>query len=142
MRCQSSQLKSGAWWCVRWLVLIVLALDMLSAPLHQHRHEGVGWSLDFAASHASPDQGESRADGHDHLLQSHVATAIRIDLSRLGKLPPADNIRASLALVSLSQLLAAPGDAQPNDRRPDRSSLDFRSHDSLPPASRAPPLHT
>ncbi len=131
---------SRAWWFARWLLVLVVVCDLLSAPFHHHHHDGVDGQLGLATAHASFDDGDSHAEDADHPLASHSAMAIRIDPSRLGQLPAIDNAEAQVALVSVTQLLAAV-DELPQHWRPDRSRPDFRSHRSLPPAGRAPPLH-
>ena len=132
---------SGAWWVARWLLVLVVAFDLLSAPFHHHHHDGVEGQLELAAGHALMQDGDAHVEADDHPLASHAATAIRIDPSRLAQLPPIDNVEAQSALVSVAQLLGAVDDLPPQQWRPDRSRPDFRSHRSLPPAGRAPPLH-
>ena len=132
---------SRAWWFARWLLVLVVACDFLSAPLHQHHHDGVDGQLGFATAHASLDDADLHAEDADHPLASHSALAIRIDPSRLGQLPAIDNAEAQVALVSVAQLLAAVDEVPSEHGRDDRSRPDFRSHRSLPPPGRAPPLH-
>ncbi len=132
---------SGAWWFARWLIVLVVAFDLLSAPFHHHHHDGVEGQLEFATAHASLDDSDAHVESDEHSLVSHATMAIRIDPSRLAQLPPTDNAEVKIALVSVAQLLAAVDELPPPQRRPDRSRPDFRSHRSLPPASRAPPLH-
>ena len=132
---------SGAWWLARWLLVLVVALDFLSAPFHHHHHDGVEEQIGFATAHAALDDSSTHAEGDEHSLGSHATMAIRIDPSRLAQLPPIDNVDAQVALVSVAQLLAAVDELQPQHWRPDRSRPEFRSHRSLPPAGRAPPLH-
>ena len=91
-------------------------------------------------AHASLDDGSTHAENDEHLLLSHATMAIRVDPSRLGQLPAIDYLDAQVALVSVAQLLAAFDELPPEHWRPDRAP-DFRSHRSLPPAGRAPPLH-
>ena len=131
----------GAWWFARWLIVLVVAFDLLSAPFHQHRHDGVEGPLGFATVHASLDDGDTHAEGDEHPLVSHATMANRIDPSRLGQLCAADSNDAPVALVAVVQHLAAFDEPPPTRFRPDRSRPDFLSHRSLPPAGRAPPLH-
>lgn len=132
---------SGAWWVARWLLVLVVAFDFLSAPFHHHHHDGVEGQLELSTAHVSLETGETHVEADDHLLASHAATAIRIDPSRLAQLPPIDNANAQIALVSVAQLLTAVDELLSRQWRPDRSRPDFRSDRSLPPAGRAPPLH-
>ena len=132
---------SRAWWFARWLLVLVVACDLLSAPFHHHHHDGVDGQLGLATAHASFDDGDAHAEDADHPLASHSAMAIRIDPSRLGQLPAIENADTQVALVSVAQLLAAIDEMPSEHWRPDRGRPDFRSHRSLPPAGRAPPLH-
>ena len=132
---------SGAWWFARWLIVLVIAFDLLSAPFHQHHHEGVDGQLGFSTALVSLDDMDSHAEEANQPLASHSAMAIRIDPSRLGQLPAVDNPAEQVALVWVVRRLAAAGMLPSEHWRPDRSRPDFRSHRSLPPDSRAPPLH-
>lgn len=132
---------SRAWWLARWVLVLALAFDLLSAPLHQHHHEGVGGPLEFTTVHALLDGTQAHTIGDEHPLTVHATMAIRVDLSRLGQLAPPDNTDVPVVLVSLAQPLATVDEPPPEDWQPDRSRPDFRSHRSLPPAGRAPPLH-
>ncbi len=139
-RCPQGR-ASSAWWLARWLFVLVVAFDFLSAPFHHHRHDGLDVQIGFATSHAVLDDGGTHAEEQERSVGSHATTAIRIDPSRLAQLPPIDNGQAQIARVSVAQLLAAVNELPPHRWRPDRSRPDVRSHRSLPPAGRAPPLH-
>jgi len=132
---------SGAWWFARWVLVLALVFDHLSAPFHHHHHDGVEGQLELAVSHVAFDDADTHAEGEDHPLASHSAMAIRIDPSRLAPLPVIDNADAQVAFISVVQLLATADEAPPPHWRPDRHQPDFHSHRSLPPAGRAPPLH-
>ena len=132
---------SRAWWVARWLLVLVLAFDHLSAPFHFHYHDGVEGQQAFGAAHASFDDGDAHVDSDEHSPFSHSATALRTDPLRLGQLPAIDGADLPVALISVAQLLAALDEPPPTHWRPDRARPDFRSHRSLPPAGRAPPLH-
>lgn len=132
---------SSAWWIARWVLVLALAFDLLSAPLHQPHHEGAGGPQEFTTVHALLDGAQAHATGDEHPLTVHATLAIRVDLSRLGQLLPPDHADVPVELVSLAELLAAFDEPPPEDWQPDRARPDFRSHRSLPPAGRAPPLH-
>ena len=132
---------SGAWWLARWLLVLVVALDFLSAPFHHHHHDGVEEQIGIATAHAALDDSGTHVERDEHSPGSHATMAIRIDPARLAQLPPIDKGDVHIALVSVAQLLAAVDEMPAAHWRPDRSRPDFRSHRSLPPAGRAPPLH-
>ena len=131
----------SAWWLARWVLVLALAFDLLSAPLHQHHHEGAGGPLEFTTVHALLEGAQAHTVSDEHPMTVHATIAIPVDLSRLGQLAPPDYADVPVALVSLTQLLSAVDEPPPEDWQPDRSHPDFRSHRSLPPAGRAPPLH-
>ena len=132
---------SGAWWLAHWLLVLVVALDFLSAPFHHHHHDGVEEPAGFATAHAAFDVSGTQVERDEHPPGSHATMAIRIDPSRLAQLPPIDKGDAHIVLVSVAQGLAMADARPPHHWRPDRSRPDVRSHRSLPPAGRAPPLH-
>lgn len=133
---------SGAWWFARWLLVLVLSFDHVSAPFHHHHHDRADGPVEAAtAAPASFDEGETHAESDEHPLLSHSAMAIRVDPSRLGQPPAVDPADAGVAVTSVAELFAALDAPPPVHWRPDRSRPDFRSHRSLPPAGRAPPLH-
>ena len=133
--------ESGAWWFAQWLLVLVLAFDFLSAPLHHHLHDGVEGPLEFATAHALLADGNSHDESDEHPLVAHATQMVRIDASQLAQLSPIDSADVQLALVSVVQDLAAVDERPLQHGQPDRFPPDFRSHRSLPPAGRAPPLH-
>ena len=129
-------------WFSRWLLVLVVAFDLLSAPFHHHHHhDGAQGQLAFSTTHASLEDADAHVDSDDHPLASHATMAIRVDPSRLAWLPPIDNADAQIGPVSVVQRLADGDRFLSLPWPPDRSRPDFRSHRSLPPAGRAPPLH-
>ena len=139
--CRAAPSVSSAWWFARWLLVLVLAFDHLSAPFHHHHHGDVEAQPGFAAGPALFDGGDAHVDDAEHLLASHATMAIRVDPSRLAQLPVIDNADVAVAITSVVEALAVADEPQSVHRRPDRSRPDFLSHRSLPPAGRAPPLH-
>ena len=131
----------GAWQFARWLLVLAMVFDQVSAPFHHHHHEGVEVQLELGVSHAHPGGGETHFDGDEHLAGSHFAMAIRVNPSRIGQLPAVDPADAAIAANTSLLLLAALDKPEPEHWVRDRSTPDFRTHRSLPPAGRAPPLH-
>lgn len=76
-------------WALRWLVLLVVALDMLTSPLHAHAHDlGPSMLLDLAhlESHCDGDaaRGVSHAEAPLHGMAAHsVATLKAAEQERL-----------------------------------------------------------
>lgn len=131
----------GAWLFARWLLVLAMVFDQVSAPFHHHHHDGVEVQLELGVSHDHPGGGETRFDGDEHLAGSHFAMAIRVDPSRIGQLPAVDPADAAIAVNTTLLLLAALDKPEPEHWVFDRSTPDFHTHRSLPPAGRAPPLH-
>jgi hypothetical protein len=134
---------AGAWWLARWLLVLLLAFDYLSAPFHLHGHDGPGDRHELAVVHGSFADGHTHAQGEDHPLLSHASMAIRVEPSRLAQRPAAsaaDAADAAVAAVTAVALVAAM-DEPPPHWQPDRSRPRIRPHRSLPPAGRAPPVH-
>lgn len=132
---------SGAWLFARWLLVLALAFDQISAPFHHHQHDGVDAQLEWVTSHASLDSGDMHVDSDDHGIGSHSAMAIRVDASRAGQLPAVDLVGAAVAVNVGLRLLGALDEPVRKHWTHDQSTPDVRSHRSLPPAGRAPPLH-
>ena len=140
----SDRLPSGlgsAWLFARWLLVLAMVFDQVSAPFHHHHHDGVEVQLELGVSHDHRGGSESQVDSDEHLAGSHFAMAIRVDPSRIGQLPAVDPADAAIAVNTSLLLLAALDKPAPAPWVGDRSTPDFRSHLSLPPAGRAPPLH-
>lgn len=132
---------SGAWLVARWLVVLALVFDQVSAPFHHHQHDGVQAQLELATAHAVLDSIETHADGDCHEFGSHSAMTLRVDASRTGRLPAVEAAPVVSAVnVGLRSLAMLDEPVRKHWER-DRSTPDFRSHRSLPPAGRAPPLH-
>jgi hypothetical protein len=131
----------GAWLFARWLLVLAMVFDQVSAPFHHRHHDGVEVQLELGLSHDLLGGGEIHADSDEHLAGSHFAMAIRVDPSRIGQLPVVDPADAAIAVSTSLRLLAALETPAPEHWFHDRSTPDFRSHRSLPPAGRAPPLH-
>jgi hypothetical protein len=129
----------GVWGLARWLVLLVLMFDCASAAFHQHGHDGIDLH-DAVAAHAGIHDVDTHVDGEEHPRLSHAAMAIKVEPSQSAQ-PQAGPDGHPAPMLAAAELLAALGAPPPPDWRPDRSQPDFRSHRSLPPAGRAPPLH-
>lgn len=125
---------------VRWLLVLVLIWDQVGSPLHDHHHDsGVDAHWASAATHSDPVAIAHAADGDDDLRISHAVMAVRpqVDLSPLavGDSPDSRLFHGpavSAAAVVPGAIAIAPADV--TAARP--------VHRSLPPAGRAPPLHT
>ena len=98
---------SGAWLFARWLLVLAMVFDQVSAPFHHHHHDGVKVQFEPGLSHHVMGGGETHVDSDEHLAGSHFAMAIRVDPSRIGQLPAVDPADAAIAVNASLQLLAA-----------------------------------
>ena len=61
----SDRLPSGvssAWLFARWLLVLAMVFDQVSAPFHHHHHDGVEVQLELGVSHDHPGAGDSSGD--------------------------------------------------------------------------------
>ena len=139
----------AAWglWLLRWSLVLLLIVDQVGAPLHHHHHHhhhdagaDGAWptaSLDHAAEELV--RHVEDADHADHF--SHSTLMLRGGSESVKVSPTADDdvvllFRCATALA----LLAAVADDAVRPPPGWRSPF-INAHRSLPPASRAPPLH-
>lgn len=128
-------------WLLRWLLVLVLVWDQVSAPLHHHGHDS---GVDSAWLGASADIGQNAGphlEGSDHDLPfSHAVLAVRPQLD-LSSFFTGDDPGQSLVLFqTFARLWPSPGaHLIPDGASP---APPHSTHRSLPPAGRAPPLHT
>lgn len=130
----------GALWFVRWLLVLVLIWDQVGSPLHDHHHDsGVDAQWLSAAPHSDSPVTAHSVDGDDDLRISHAVMAVRPQVD-LGSLvlggSPDDGLIHRLAFSAVAAEPAGPVMATAGPTTP------RRIHRSLPPAGRAPPLHT
>ncbi len=120
---------------------MLLAFDFVSAPFHQHLHDGELAPLAHKAQHTMAQAGDHHAESVEHALASHATAAIRSVRSLWAQLPPADDSETQPALLAVALLLATVRKPPSAFWLPDRDRADFATHRSLPPAGRAPPPH-
>jgi len=134
-----------------WLLVAVLAVDLIASPLHAHRHDGE-WSMAGALSASAAHPGgmhdpdrPDRVDAatpvdHDPPEFSHSISALRGAVQAMADVPSADETTATPFWSATAQQSPASNCAAtvwPPDQHRAGSSA-FRS---LPPDGRAPPLH-
>lgn len=138
---QSGGVTARVLWLLRWLLVLMLVWDQVSSPLHHHRHDSGVDAQWLTASTHDAHASVPHLDNDDHDLgTSHAVLAVRpqLDLS-------------ALTLGNDSDHGFAPPQAPPFvDPRP-AEAVDVGiaavarprcTYRSLPPAGRAPPLHT
>jgi hypothetical protein len=132
-----------------WLLVAVLAVDLITSPLHAHRHDGDGSAGGtLAASPARVNDQFSTGSAsvlihveHDEVLGfSHSISALRSSTEVTASVPPSDEPTAARHwfVPSLWPPVGAAALVWP----PDRHRAGPSAFKSLPPHGRAPPLHT
>lgn len=128
-------------WLLRWLLVLVLVWEQVSAPLHHHGHASgidVQW---ITTSIREGPADVSHLEDHDHDPRaSHVVLAVRprLDLGSFTLGHDADDGFAYCQAPTPAGLLPAVALAVGSAA----SARPHSIHRSLPPAGRAPPLHT
>lgn len=133
---------------VSWLLVAVLAVDLVTSPMHNHRHDG-GWLADgnlvASAEHPSDLLGPGSVDVPTHFDEdetpgfSHSISALRSPAEVTAGVPPSDE--ATAATPWFVPALWSPGGATAFVWPPDRQRAGPSAFKSLPPHGRAPPLH-
>ena len=126
----------------RWLVLLLLMLDVFSAPWHPHHHDSGVDGTHFAVVHAHGLQSELLAEAHaeapDHRSTwTHATTVLRTETGP--SLPmPADNDDGPVSLWPVARLTPAIDEPTPLpvSRHQKPPSTAYRS---LRPSPQAPP---
>lgn len=138
---QPAAVAARALWLLRWLLVLVLVWDQVSSPLHQHRHDaGVDAQWLTASAHdAQATTPHLEADDHD-LRASHAVLAVRPQPD-LSSLTLGDDPDHGFALGHAGAL-AEPGPIEAQAVGIAALARPHSTHRSLPPAGRAPPLHT
>jgi len=131
-----------------WLLVAVLAVDLVTSPLHAHRHDGewsAGGSLVASAEHPSHLLDPGSVGVPTHVDQdeapgiSHSISALRSPAEVIAGVPPSDEPVA--AAQWFVPALWSPGGAAAFAWPPDRHRARPTAFKSLPPHGRAPPLH-
>ncbi len=134
---------------MRWLVLVLMAFDMLSAPLHAHAHD-MGPDMSSAPLHAGaspagvaePD-GMPRVDGAVHRLAGHSVAALRTAEHQSTASPALDVIVAGVASLVAALAVPAADDSVGVAWTPADDPIPLACRCPLRPEGRAPPaLHS
>lgn len=137
---QPAAVAARTLWLLRWMLVLVLVWDQVSSPLHQHRHDSVDaqWLSAFAHD-AQGSAAHLEDDGHD-LGASHAVLAVRPQLD-LSSLTLGDDPDHGFA-PSRASALPGSGPSEADAAGMAALARPHSTHRSLPPAGRAPPLHT
>ncbi|MGJ7524898.1 hypothetical protein [Variovorax sp. GB1P17] len=147
-------LKAGLMSLMRWLLVLVIAVDLISSPFHAHHHES---GPEGYSSHASqPDVGHSSfeqaapdddlslhadSDNADH-GGGHSMSALQGAPIQLASPDSAPKLLALVPLFVLFGLLTQPVAEALVRWRPGRERVPIPLFRTVPPDGRAPPsLH-
>ncbi len=122
----------------RWLLILLLVFDQVGSPLHNHHHDSGIDAHALELAHADASANASHRDLTDSgAFLYHSVTAVKNEV-HLAAMPAGDSA-ALLAFPSALTLFAL----QKVVDHPARSELTPGSliYRSLPPDTRAPPLH-
>jgi hypothetical protein len=130
-----------------WLLVAVLAVDLIASPLHTHRHDGewsIGGALSASAEHPGglhiPDKVHAATPvDHDPPGFSHSISALRGHVQAMAEVQSSDEAAAAPFWSVTAQRPLA--DAAESPWPPDRHRAGSSAFRSLPPDGRAPPLH-
>lgn len=107
--------RRPSWWALvgRWLLLLLVAFDLISSPFHAHTHDA-GGSGDFHAAHASVDldhEDETHIEAPDaHTGFGHALSALLpAEMPRLSQqtllgwftAPPPAPMQAAVVMASM-----------------------------------------
>lgn len=139
---QPTAVAARALWLVRWLLVLVLVFDQISSSLHPHLHHAevdAQW-ITASTSAAPPDVSHLEDHGHDPRA-AHPVLAVRQQVELHPVTTSGDDTGHRLLP---SQVFALP-ELDPAEAEVHGMAALARPHSthrSLPPAGRAPPLHT
>lgn len=139
---QEAQTVSMAVLLLRWLVVLVVALDLFSAPLHAHSHDmGADAHVSEVHFHAGVDDDDLElmlhAEQPAQVLPGHSVAAIRSGLGQQLAAKPGHSRVLSLAPPIAGAIDVAEMAHRENWAPPDHVPVPARS--SMRPEGRAPP---
>ena len=150
-------IKLGGLLFVRWLLLVVIALDLVSSPLHLHHHEGgpEGYALSTHVDqldadslepvtvlghvHVHGDNGVSDAAADKGSHGGHSMSALQVSAVQFAVAEPASGPMVIGPMSSLALLLGHASVQEVAVWRPERDRVPIPLFRTLPPDGRAPP---
>ncbi|MGJ7538498.1 MULTISPECIES: hypothetical protein [unclassified Variovorax] len=148
--------KAGVMLLMRWLLVLVIAVDLISSPFHAHHHESgpEGYSSHASQLDAGHSSFEQAAQDDDHLLHvdsdnadadhrgGHSMSALQGTPIQLASPDSAPKFLALVPLFVFVGLLTQPMAEALVRWRPGRERVPIPLFRTVPPDGRAPPsLH-
>lgn len=141
-----STASSGLMWLARWMLVLLLAADLIGSPFHAHHHDGgpQGYAS-HTMDHAAHDTGDWDHDAQ-HADSDEPGGIGGHSLSALRGAPvqPAHpetwvELHGVVPLVAFAALLTQPDAEVDVVWRPGRDRVPIPSFRTVPPDGRAPP---
>ncbi|MEO7853606.1 MAG: hypothetical protein ABIR94_15330 [Rubrivivax sp.] len=131
-----------AQWLLRYLLIAVLAFDLVGSPLHAHHHDSGTFDLggEALAGHVGEAAGEVHAESRDGHAFMHSLVALRAGKATMAAPAATDEADTTLASVAALILRARTAAAVDLTWRPTRERVALSVFRSLPPDGRAPPV--
>ncbi len=146
--------KAGVMLLVRWLLVLVIAVDLISSPFHAHHHESgpEGYSSHAGQLDVGHSSFEQVAQDDDHSLHvdsdntdhggGHSMSALQGTPIQLASPDSAPKLLALVPLFVFFGLVTQPVAEALVRWRPDRERVPIPLFRTVPPDGRAPPsLH-
>ncbi|MGJ7568870.1 hypothetical protein ACSFBM_33810 [Variovorax sp. GB1R11] len=146
--------KAGVMMVVRWLLVLVIAVDLISSPFHAHHHESgpEGYSSHAAQLDVGHSSFEQVAQDDDHALHvdsdnadhggGHSMSALQGTPIQLANPDSAPKLLALVPLFVLFGLITQPVAEALVRWHPGRERVPIPLFRTVPPDGRAPPsLH-
>lgn len=126
---------------LRWLLVLLLVADIVSAPLHRHHHDS---GVDGAAMHG---HGATAAPAVPHIEEDshlasvfHAAITLRAEPRASAPDQPTERHAQGVPLAASWALPWPPAQISVSAPYTEPDAPPHRLHRSLPPAGRAPPV--
>lgn len=147
-----STVSSGLGWIARWMLILLLATDLIGSPFHAHHHDGSSAGYASHTSHLS-DYAADRANDWGQRVQhvdtdepgvngGHSLSALRGASVQVANPEVWVELHGVVPLVAFAGLLLQPEAEALVRWRPGRERVPIPLFRTVPPDGRAPPsLH-
>ena len=138
---------------VHWVLVIVIALNMVSSPFHAHHHDGGPDGYGTTADHLDRDEVGSEVEpafteplthktAADSAHVGHSVSALRAAEVKVAKVKTGMEAELPVSILAFAVLLDAPAAEGIIGWHPAREQIPIPSFRTVPPDGRAPPtLH-
>lgn len=144
-----SAASSGLMWAARWMLVLLLATDLIGSPFHAHHHDGgpdnylshTSQALDDAADETADLAASAlHVDSSDAVKGGHSMSALRGTSVQVANSESCIEQQAVVPLFVFAGLFSQPVLEVFPGWRPGAERVPIPSFRTVPPDSRAPPL--